>query len=179
MVCRSPPDNIDPKRDRRSARSHTTEPWVVPPWLMLVRRCRCLAGLVTEALAVLRVHGKRDWHGWLIAARLPAVLARLGITATPLPCLTGLARAMRYSAAGAAKIEVLAGPTPWRAGSRRSGPTASAGSMCRGLARSPRGADGAQPGGTGGGRVSRLAGPNSDTTRGGARDYPGGRGEGA
>ena len=69
-----------------------------------------LTGVVTEALAVLRAHGERDWHGWLVAARLPAVLARLGITATPLPCLTGLARAMRYSSAGSAEIEVLLVP---------------------------------------------------------------------
>ena len=69
-----------------------------------------LAGVVTEALAVLRAQGERDWHGWLVAARLPAVLARLGITSTPLPCLTGLARAMRYSTAGSAEIEVLLAP---------------------------------------------------------------------
>jgi len=66
-----------------------------------------LAGIVTEALAVLRAHGERNWHGWLVAGRLPAVLARLGITATPLPCLTGLARAMRYSTAGSTEIEAL------------------------------------------------------------------------
>ena len=69
-----------------------------------------LADIVTEALAVLRAHGEREWHGWLVAARLPAVLARLGITATPLPCLTGLARAMRYSTAGSAEIEALLVP---------------------------------------------------------------------
>jgi len=69
-----------------------------------------VAGVVTEALAVLRAHGERDWHGWLVAARLPSVLARLGIAATPLPCLTGLARAMRYSTAGSAEIEVLLAP---------------------------------------------------------------------
>ena len=44
-----------------------------------------LAGVVTEALAVLRTQRERDWHGWLVAARLPAVLARLGITTTPCP----------------------------------------------------------------------------------------------
>ena len=65
------------------------------------------AGVVTDALAALRAHGERDWHGWLVAARLPAVLARLGITASPLPCLTGLARAMRYSTAGSPEIEAL------------------------------------------------------------------------
>ena len=69
-----------------------------------------LAGVVTEALAVLRAHGERDWHGWLIAARLPAVLTCLGITATALPCLTGLARAMRYSTVGSAEIEALLMP---------------------------------------------------------------------
>ena|GEM_PF-1778894 len=69
-----------------------------------------LAGIVTEALAVLRARGERDWHGWLVAARLPTVIARLGIAATPLPCLTGLARAMRYSTAGSAEIEVLLAP---------------------------------------------------------------------
>ncbi len=69
-----------------------------------------LAGIVTEALAVLHAQGERDWHGWLVAARLPMVLARLGITATPLPCLTGLVRAMRYSTAGSAEIEVLLAP---------------------------------------------------------------------
>ena len=69
-----------------------------------------LSGVVTEALAVLRARGERDWYGWLVAARLPTVLARLGITATPLPCLTGLARAMRYSTAGSAEIELLLAP---------------------------------------------------------------------
>ena len=69
-----------------------------------------LSGIVTEALAVLRARGERDWHGWLVAARLPAVLARLGITAPPLPCLTGLARAMRYSTADSVEIEALLVP---------------------------------------------------------------------
>ena len=70
----------------------------------------CLAGVVTAALAVVRARGERDWHGWLVAARLPAVLGRLGITAPPLPCLTGLARAMRYSTAGSPEIEALLAP---------------------------------------------------------------------
>ena len=69
-----------------------------------------LANVVTEALAVLRAYGERGWHGWLVAARLPTVLARLGITASPLPCLTGLARAMRYSTASSAEIEALLAP---------------------------------------------------------------------
>ena len=67
----------------------------------------CLAGVVTEALAVLRAHGERDWHGWLVAARLPAMLTRQGITNTPLPCLTGLARSMRYSTVGITEVEPL------------------------------------------------------------------------
>ncbi len=69
-----------------------------------------LAGVVAETLAVVRAHGERDWHGWLVAARLPAVLARLCITSTPLPCLTGLARAIRYSTAGSTEIEALLVP---------------------------------------------------------------------
>ena len=69
-----------------------------------------LAGVVTDALAALRARGELDWHGWLVAAKLPAVLARLGITASPLPCLTGLARAMRYSTAGSPEIEALLAP---------------------------------------------------------------------
>ena len=66
-----------------------------------------LAGVVAEALAVLHGHNERDWHGWLVAAQLPRLLARQGITATPLPCLTGLARTMRYSTASAAAVEAL------------------------------------------------------------------------
>ena len=66
-----------------------------------------LAGVVAEALAVLHARSERDWHGWLVAAQLPRLLARQGITATPLPCLTGLARAMRYSTASAAAVEAL------------------------------------------------------------------------
>ena len=66
-----------------------------------------LAGVVTDALAVLHAQRERDWHGWLVAARLPTVIARLGISAIPLPCLTGLARAMRYSTAGSTEIEAL------------------------------------------------------------------------
>jgi len=66
-----------------------------------------LAGVVAEALAVLHARSERDWHGWLVAAQLPRLLARQGITATPLPCLTGLARTMRYSTASAAAVEAL------------------------------------------------------------------------
>ena len=69
-----------------------------------------LAGVITEALTVLRARGERDWHGWLVAVRLPAVLAGNGITATPLPCLTGVTRAMRYSTAGSPEIEALLVP---------------------------------------------------------------------
>jgi len=66
-----------------------------------------LGGVVADALAILRAYGERDWHGWLVAAQLPAVLAHHGIATTPLPCLTGLVRAMRYSTLGSAEIEAL------------------------------------------------------------------------
>ncbi|MGI4878290.1 MAG: hypothetical protein ACRYG4_12490 [Janthinobacterium lividum] len=60
---------------------------------------------LVAALAVLRGCAEAEWHGWLIAARLPALLARAGITTTPLPCLTGLTRSMRYVTADAAAVE--------------------------------------------------------------------------
>ena len=109
MVGGSPADGSDPKRGCRGARCHTTDSRVCNVADVGTALPR-LAGIVTEALAALRARGERDWHGWLVAARLPTVLARLDITATPLPCLTGLARAMRYSTAGASEIEGLLVP---------------------------------------------------------------------
>ena len=66
-----------------------------------------LAETVAAALATLRAHPQPDWHSWLIAARLPTLLARTRITASALPCLTGLTRGMRYSTAGVCEIEAL------------------------------------------------------------------------
>lgn len=69
-----------------------------------------LAGIgaaVAGALTGLRALGERDWPGWLLAAQLPSLLAAARITATPLPCLTGLVRSMRFSSLGGGEIEAL------------------------------------------------------------------------
>lgn len=66
-----------------------------------------IAAAVTEALAGLRAGQESEWHGWLIAALLPALLARMRLTATPLPCLTGLTRGMRFSTMGETDVHAL------------------------------------------------------------------------
>ena len=66
-----------------------------------------LAAHVAAALATLRTQPQPDWHGWLIAVRLPTLLAHTRITASALPCLTGLTRGMRYSTTGIDEIEAL------------------------------------------------------------------------
>ena len=63
--------------------------------------------VVAATLSALRSHNERDWSGWFVAARLPSLLAVCRITATPLPCLTGLVRSMRFSTLTAAEIDAL------------------------------------------------------------------------
>lgn len=57
-----------------------------------------LTGRLGAALALTRDRTERDtpWFGWLAAALMPGAVAAIGLTTTPLPCLTGVSRGLRY-----------------------------------------------------------------------------------
>lgn len=58
-----------------------------------------LAGRLNRALALTRLHTKpgTPWSGWLAAALMPGTVAATGLTTSPLPCLTGVSRGLRYA----------------------------------------------------------------------------------